>query len=86
MCSEAIICFDTYKEIRERFYRFFTVYYDRNFRLKITNNIRRCVWDRAWRQSLSNFYDNPRQLLTCFRFSISNFAYSYGLSQAVCAL
>ena len=54
-----------YKVIRERFYRCFTVYYDRNFRLKITNNIRRYVWDRAWRQSLSTFFD-PHQLLTCF--------------------
>ena len=59
-----------YKVIRERCYCCFTVYYDRNFRLKITNNIRRCVWDRAWRQSLSTFFD-PHQLLTCFRVSIS---------------
>ena len=58
MCSEAMICFDVFKVILARFFCFFTVYFDRNFRLKMTNNTRRCFWDRVWRQSLSTFFDN----------------------------
>ena len=58
MCSEAIICFDVFKVILARFFCFFTVYFDRNFRLKMMNNTRRCFWDRVWRQSLSTFFDN----------------------------
>ena len=37
MCSEAIICFDVFKVILARFFYFFTVYFDRNFRLKMMN-------------------------------------------------